>query len=774
MQQPRPPPNRPIQFHEYFKTMFNDWLTERQLTLEPPRVGGKEVELHKLFLMVGAFGGYRAVFEKKTWPVVGVKIGLSPLNGLLPYCKSEVAEQLSEIYLKILGDFELHWHNSLRPGDPTSMFPLPPQLQYLHPEIERLATAHLPLQQQLLLQPQHPSGAGLQLSPHGNATASIPNQMVQQTYGVGPAQAATRSQETITRNYPVVTFSPQPDPSGQGETMAVPSSADLPPPLQWLFTNPDILKLGPEEIKRRGVSDEVIQKVMAYRQHLIAKTIQVEKEQDFVLQQRHLQGQQQTWGLGEGLSATGLHSSSLPQPSGPRLPANVHLGPGLNVPPDQLLQAQEKVKAAIALFGKKRDHSSINLPLEQELLLEESIQHVESLLKRVALNLVSFVVLAPNDEHELNRMAQMVVRVYDQVLILRKPSPKKRFILRLGDLNNYRNHFTTFLMHVKDLHDQAMALKNQQNSGARSPVPTRVAQQEPSAPQLQPTTQVSMGPPSAEVPQPPLSKQHPSGAIAQPHLLPQTSVAVPLKPGLPIRSPIRPPVRKPVPPTAVPTVSLPSPAPYTPINQPPTPAPAESRNTQKSPAMGSNRALNKSKPVPKPQIPVKRAPAKPAPKIPHDEVLGTSQLQAERPPSKRECGDGATGPDGSEGPSGLHKRARTDPQDPGSKRNAEIAAVKQSTIEGSLDFLQKTTRRPEEVAATPTTTENGATKRGAAVPPPIESLLQILEQGSLYDLAADPSATIRGLDAAAVPFQDAPAPGVKPEEEDVDDLGGGG
>lgn len=71
---------------------------------------------------------------------------------------------------------------------------------------------------------------------------------------------------------------------------------------------------------------------------------------------------------------------------------------------------------------------------------------------------------------------------------------------------------------------------------------------------------------------------------------------------------------------------------------------------------------------------------------------------------------------GSAGLSGLHKRApaRTDPQDPGGKRNAAIAGAKQFTIAGSLDFLEKTTKHQDKVATTPTTTENGANKPSAS------------------------------------------------------------
>ncbi|KAG8899465.1 hypothetical protein FRC00_001398 [Tulasnella sp. 408] len=256
--------------------------------------------------------------------------------------------------------------------------------------------------------------------------------------------------------------------------------------LQQLFANPDIIKFSPEDLKRRGLSDEVIRQVLVYRQHFIAEQIQTRKEQELLLQQQrqiHAQqtanllnsqretpqlapGNQPSPALGGpqiGLGANALHTSAPVQP--PQLPSSVPLLPGLNVTQEQLIKAQEKVRAAIGLFHNKRDYSSINLSHEQGILLEQSIQQTQSLLKQVAQNLVSFVVLAPDDEGELNRIAQTVVALSDQGQILQKPPPEKRFILNLGDLNNYRNHLTTFLMRVKGLQGHAIALQSQQNSG---------------------------------------------------------------------------------------------------------------------------------------------------------------------------------------------------------------------------------------------------------------------------------------------------------------------
>ncbi|KAG8943504.1 hypothetical protein FRC04_002855 [Tulasnella sp. 424] len=320
-QQSQPgPSNRQMQFHEFFTIAFNQWLSQRQLTLDPLLVDGKEVALHELFLVVGALGGCRAVFEKKLWPVVGGKIGFPYFNGAIPYSKPEVAEQLSKIYQKILADFEVHWHNSLRPLDPNSIFPLPAQLQYLHPEIGRLTTIQFLLPQPQ--QPRRPLGAGPQQPPDGGPTAQ--------------------------------------------------------------------------------------------------------------------------------LSATIA---------------------SLNVSPEQLSEAREKVRAALNLLANKRDYSSINLSHEQRILLPHSIQQTQSLLKQVAQNLVAFVVLAPNDERELNLVVQTVVTLSDQAQILLRQPPENRFIFGLDDLNQYRNHLTRFLMRVKGLQSQAMGLQSQQASDALPPGP---------------------------------------------------------------------------------------------------------------------------------------------------------------------------------------------------------------------------------------------------------------------------------------------------------------
>ncbi|KAG8917642.1 hypothetical protein FRC01_002315 [Tulasnella sp. 417] len=506
-QNPQPgQPGRPMQFHEFFTKAFNGWLYQCQLTPYFPRVDGKEVELHKLFLVVGALGGYRAVFEQKLWPIVGAKIGFPYFSGPLPYSKPEVAEQLSKIYQKILADFEVHWHNSLRVSDPNSTFPLPPQLQYLHPQIDRLVTGQFQLQQlPQPLQPQRPLGAGPSQQPDAGARGPT-NEIGQQTLQMGQPQA---QQEAIMCNEPGAVFPTQAGPPGQAVPMVATSLANLEPQFQQLLENPEVLKLSPDELKRRGLSEEIIHRMMMYRTQLIAQSLQGHKEQELLFQQQTqllaqhrarllniqsqtpqlVSGNQPSSGLGgvpDGPRGSTLQPSALPQSGGPQGPTTVPLLPGLNIPLEQFVKAEEKVRAAIGLYHNKRDYSSINLPYEQGVLLEQSIAQTQSLMKQVAQNLVSFVVLAPNAERELIQVAQTVVTLSDQAQILWKQPPEKRFIMGLGDLNNYRNHLTTFLMRVKALQSQALAAQNQPNSGALPPVPPPAAQQEPPAPIIAP------------------------------------------------------------------------------------------------------------------------------------------------------------------------------------------------------------------------------------------------------------------------------------------------
>lgn len=58
----------------------------------------------------------------------------------MPSPGPQVAEQLFKFYEKFLSEFEAHWQLSLKPCDPNSCFPLPRQLQHLHPVIETFAT----------------------------------------------------------------------------------------------------------------------------------------------------------------------------------------------------------------------------------------------------------------------------------------------------------------------------------------------------------------------------------------------------------------------------------------------------------------------------------------------------------------------------------------------------------------------------------------------------------------------------------------------------------
>ncbi|KAG8914778.1 hypothetical protein FRC01_003923 [Tulasnella sp. 417] len=381
-QQPSRQPDKRMQFHEFFTNAFNGWLAQRQLTLDPPRVEGKVVELHELFLMVGALGGCRAVCEKKLWSIVAAKIGFPYFNGPPPSSKPDVADQVSKFYQEVLADFEVHWHNSLMPSDPNSTFPLPPQLQHLHPAIETLATAQFPSQQlQEQQQCMHPLGATPSQQPDANTRGSTLNRIAE--------KMPQTSQAQVQQNQPGVVFPSHLSPSSQGGLLEAANLANLPPTLQ-------------------------------------------------------------------------------------ELPTTVPLLHDLNAHRERLARAREKVRAMFRLVRNQRDYLSINLPEEQGILLEQSIQQTQSMLKQVAQNLVPFVVLAPNDEPELNHIADTIVTLGDQAQMLQKNPSEKRFIFGLKELTAYRSNLAAFLMRVKSLQSQAMALQNQQTSVPSKPGPSKL------------------------------------------------------------------------------------------------------------------------------------------------------------------------------------------------------------------------------------------------------------------------------------------------------------
>ncbi|KAG8921505.1 hypothetical protein FRC01_000217 [Tulasnella sp. 417] len=201
-QQPQPlPPKRPRQFQEFFAMAFKNWVNQRQLTLDTPNVDGKEVGLHELFFTVGALRGHRAVSEMSLWQFVGAKIGFSYSDGPSPYSKPEVADQLSNIYREVLADFEVHWHNSLRGLDPSSDFPLPPQLRHLRPKIEQLAAGHPTLR---------PFGVGSQQLPDDPRKGSTTDQITQQTLQLGETPGTTQQHRAALWNQPGVGSSRQP------------------------------------------------------------------------------------------------------------------------------------------------------------------------------------------------------------------------------------------------------------------------------------------------------------------------------------------------------------------------------------------------------------------------------------------------------------------------------------------------------------------------------------------------------------------------------------
>ncbi|KAG8903838.1 hypothetical protein FRC01_008966, partial [Tulasnella sp. 417] len=187
------------QFREFFAIAFRYWLDQRRLTFNPPHIDGKEVERHELFFTVGALRGYRAVSEMGLWQFVGAKLGFPHSSGPLPYCKPEVADQLCKVYRESLADFEIHWHYWLRPLDPTSAFPLPPQLHHLHPNIELLAIAHYNLRP-----PTRSFGTWSQQPP--DDAAREPNR---QTLQLSQTTEATQQHQGTIWNRSGRTFPPQ-------------------------------------------------------------------------------------------------------------------------------------------------------------------------------------------------------------------------------------------------------------------------------------------------------------------------------------------------------------------------------------------------------------------------------------------------------------------------------------------------------------------------------------------------------------------------------------
>ncbi|KAG8928924.1 hypothetical protein FRC01_005170 [Tulasnella sp. 417] len=171
------PPDKLIQFQKYFDLALNNWLILRQLTLDPPCVGGKEVELHKLFLIVGLLGGWRAVLERGLWPFIGEQLELPQLDEPMTPSNLDSTEELRNIYQTVLAEFEADWHEAIRPNDPSSTFPLPPKLQHLRPELEGLAPTQTTWAKQHR-QGSRSSETEFQELARNNARESTPNQTV--------------------------------------------------------------------------------------------------------------------------------------------------------------------------------------------------------------------------------------------------------------------------------------------------------------------------------------------------------------------------------------------------------------------------------------------------------------------------------------------------------------------------------------------------------------------------------------------------------------------
>ncbi|KAG9050295.1 hypothetical protein FS837_006405 [Tulasnella sp. UAMH 9824] len=150
---------------QLFWSTFKSYLEEKGAVVELPKFRGETVELPKRFFIVGALGGCIAVRVKQLWLIVGAKLGFLDFDAKeAPQPRLALIGQLSAIYQTILTDFETHWRNSLGPTDPNFVFPLPPQLQFLQPEIDELATIlfheDVELHRTLHIEPQHETNVG--------------------------------------------------------------------------------------------------------------------------------------------------------------------------------------------------------------------------------------------------------------------------------------------------------------------------------------------------------------------------------------------------------------------------------------------------------------------------------------------------------------------------------------------------------------------------------------------------------------------------------------
>ncbi|KAG8938905.1 hypothetical protein FRC03_006810 [Tulasnella sp. 419] len=140
------------------------------------------------------------------------------------------------IYSTFLSEFEVHWYNALRRGDPGSPFPLPPNLQYLRPQIANLVNATFGVDST----PQQ------QISSQANEGPSHPNPVIGQ------------------QNAPIL----QPQQQQQIVRMA----------LQLLQSHPQLRGLAPQELitmsaddwRQRGWNEQEIKLLEIARPHILA------------------------------------------------------------------------------------------------------------------------------------------------------------------------------------------------------------------------------------------------------------------------------------------------------------------------------------------------------------------------------------------------------------------------------------------------------------------------------------------------------------------------
>ncbi|KAG9041675.1 hypothetical protein FS837_011895 [Tulasnella sp. UAMH 9824] len=146
-----------------------------------------------------------------------------------------------------------------------------------------------------------------------------------------------------------------------------------------------------------------------------------------------------------------------PEPSDDQqTPCVMHLSlSGLNIPPDQLLKAREKVAEVTEFCRNKAEYPLLDLSHDEEMLLERSMQQANVVMKQVSQHIVPLFAIT-NDEQELWGVGEAVVAL-DQAQILLEQPTEKRFIFGLNGFNEYKKRLVRFLARGQELQKQGLA-----------------------------------------------------------------------------------------------------------------------------------------------------------------------------------------------------------------------------------------------------------------------------------------------------------------------------